>query len=61
LLLGLAGCSRIAPKNAKPELQRFAVLRFENLSASSAADWIGRALAEVISTELSGAPGLSVI
>ena len=62
LLLAAVGCSRIAPKNAaKPEPQRFAILRFENLSASSAADWMGRALSEVLSTELSGAPGLSVI
>ena len=62
LLLGTAGCSRIVPKNAaKPEPQRFAILRFENLSAGSEADWIGRALAEVLSAELSGAPGLSVI
>src|ERR1700683_1560531 len=58
----MAGCSRIAPKTSpKPEPQRFAILRFENLSATSAADWIGRALPEVLSTELSGAPGLSVI
>jgi Tfp pilus assembly protein PilF len=62
LLLGTAGCSRIVPKNAaKPEPQRFAILRFENLSAGSDADWIGRALEEVLSAELSGAPGLSVI
>jgi Tfp pilus assembly protein PilF/TolB-like protein len=61
LLLASAGCSRIAPSSAKPEPQRFAILRFENLSASSAADWVGRALEEVLSTELSGAPGLSVI
>jgi tetratricopeptide (TPR) repeat protein len=62
LLLGAAGCSRIAPKSAaRLEPQRFAILRFENLSASSTADWIGRALAEIISAELSGAPGISVI
>jgi Flp pilus assembly protein TadD len=62
LLLASAGCSRLTPKNsARPEPQRFAILRFENLGDSAAADWIGRALAEVLSAELSGAPGLSVI
>jgi tetratricopeptide (TPR) repeat protein len=62
LLIGLAGCLQPARKNAAtPEPQRFAILRFENLSADSAADWIGRALSEVLSTELSGAPGFSVI
>src|SRR5580658_4806342 len=58
----MAGCSQIAQKRAAtPEPQRFAILRFENLGADSAADWMGRALAEVVSTELSGAPGLTVI
>ncbi|MGA3236908.1 MAG: hypothetical protein ABSG03_11425 [Bryobacteraceae bacterium] len=62
MLLSLAGCSRLIQKRAAiPEPQRLAILRFENLSASSASDWIGRALAEVLSAELSGAPGLSVI
>jgi tetratricopeptide (TPR) repeat protein len=62
LLLAFAGCSRIAPGSAtKPEPQRFAILRFENLGADAGSNWIGRALAEVLSAELSGAPGLSVI
>ncbi len=38
-----------------------AILRFENLSADANADWMGRAFAEILATELSGAPGLSVI
>jgi tetratricopeptide (TPR) repeat protein len=53
-----AGCSG---SSAKPELQRFAILRFENLSADSTADWMGRALPEIIDGELPGAPGLAVI
>jgi len=58
LLLSAAGCAR---SNTKPELQHFAILRFENLSADSNEDWMGRALSEVLSAELSGAPGLAVI
>jgi tetratricopeptide (TPR) repeat protein len=41
--------------------QGLAILRFENLSATSADDWMGRALSEVLAAELSGAPGLIVI
>jgi len=57
LLFCAAGCSR----SAKPEPQRLAILRFENLSADSTADWMGRALAEILSAELSASPGVSSI
>jgi Tfp pilus assembly protein PilF len=56
-LLCAAGCSR----SAKPEPQRLAILRFENLSADSTADWMGRALAEILTAELSASPGISSI
>jgi tetratricopeptide (TPR) repeat protein len=59
LLLATTGCA--TKSAAKPEPQRFAILRFENLSADSSGDWMGRALSEILATELSGAPGLSVI
>jgi tetratricopeptide (TPR) repeat protein len=36
-----------------PGIQRLAITRFENLSPEARADWIGRALAEVITSELS--------
>lgn len=48
LLLG--SCSRREPQS----IQRLAILRFENLTPEPATDWIGRALPEVITAELSG-------
>jgi Flp pilus assembly protein TadD len=48
LLLG--SCTRREP----PAIQRLAILRFENLTPGPATDWIGRALAEVVTAELSG-------
>ncbi len=59
LLLGTAGCS--SRNSTQPELQRFAILRFENLSADSATDWMARALSEIVTAELSGAPGVAVV
>jgi tetratricopeptide (TPR) repeat protein len=52
------GCSRRPPK---PPVERLAVLRFENLSGDTSADWIGRALSEVVAGTLSAAPGIVVI
>jgi len=46
---------------ASPTLQRLAVLRFENLSSSPDADWLGRALQEILDVELVGAPELYAI
>jgi tetratricopeptide (TPR) repeat protein len=54
-LAALSGCARRA---AEPSARRLAVLRFENLGADPNADWIGRALAEAVTSELAGAPGL---
>jgi tetratricopeptide (TPR) repeat protein len=54
-LTALSGCAR---RVAEPAVQRLAVLRFENLGADQSADWIGRALAEAVTSELAGAPGL---
>jgi Flp pilus assembly protein TadD len=48
LLLG--SCARREPQ----AIQRLAILRFENLTPDPATDWIGRALAEVVTAELSG-------
>jgi tetratricopeptide (TPR) repeat protein len=58
--IGLAqvSCTR---QPASPALQRLAVLRFENLSSQAAADWVGRALQEILDTELAGAPELYAI
>jgi tetratricopeptide (TPR) repeat protein len=39
-------------------VERVAVLRFENLSADVSVDWMGRALSEIVTTELTGAPGI---
>lgn len=46
----LTSCARRQPE----PIQRLAVLRFENLTPDPSTDWIGRALAEVITAELSG-------
>jgi tetratricopeptide (TPR) repeat protein len=51
-------CTRRA---ALPAQQRLAVLRFENLSSDPAADWVGRALQEILDAELAGAPELYAI
>jgi tetratricopeptide (TPR) repeat protein len=56
LALLLTSCGRQA---AQP--RRIAVLRFENLSADPSADWMGRAFSEIISSRLSGAPGLQTV
>jgi tetratricopeptide (TPR) repeat protein len=49
-------CSR-RPAGQGPEggLERLAILRFENLSADSASDWMGRAFAQIITRDLAGA------
>ncbi len=57
-LLWLAACAR---RPGAPAVQRLAVLRFENLGADPGTDWMGRALAEILSTDLAGAPGTYAI
>ena len=54
-LVSFCGCARRA---AAPSTERLALLRFENLGADPSADWIGRALSEVVTSELAGAPGI---
>jgi tetratricopeptide (TPR) repeat protein len=46
---------------ARPQTERIAILRFENLSQDTATDWMGRAFSEILTTELSGAPGIYAI
>jgi tetratricopeptide (TPR) repeat protein len=53
--LFFTACSRQAA--TVPE-ERVAILRFENLGANPALDWIGRALSESIADRLAGRPGL---
>jgi len=50
--LFLAACSRPAPKPA----ERVAILRFENLGPDASQDWIGRALSELVTAQLTGRP-----
>lgn len=59
LLLGLAltGCGPKAPAAA----EHLAILRFENLGSDSSTDWMGRALSEIIGTELAGLPNNFVV
>jgi tetratricopeptide (TPR) repeat protein len=40
---------------------KLAILRFENLSGNPSLDWVGRALSEVIGSELSGVPNVRVV
>jgi len=47
------------PVSLRPE--RLAVLRFENLGSNPSDDWMGRALPEVITAELTGVPGIYAI
>jgi tetratricopeptide (TPR) repeat protein len=54
-LIWSSGCARRA---SAPYFQRLAVLRFENLGADPSADWIGRALSEMVTSELAGAPAI---
>ncbi|MGD0667661.1 MAG: tetratricopeptide repeat protein [Bryobacteraceae bacterium] len=58
VLAAQLSCTR---RPAVPVLQRLAVLRFENLGSDPAADWVGRALEEILDTELAGAPELYAI
>jgi tetratricopeptide (TPR) repeat protein len=57
-ILLLSGCSRSAKQ---APVQRIAVLRFENLSGDSSLSWQGRALSEIIATELEGAGNPQVL
>ena len=57
-LVLLTACHR---QPARPAFERIAVLRFENLGASPADDWVGRAFSEVIAAQLEGAPGVYAI
>jgi tetratricopeptide (TPR) repeat protein len=56
-LLPAGSCSR----PSTPAVQRLAILRFENLTPDPATDWIGRALSEVITAELSGSARIYAI
>lgn len=55
LLLLLAGCGR----NGTRVPEHYAVLRFENLGADLAADWMGRALSEMVSADLPAGMAIS--
>jgi Flp pilus assembly protein TadD len=60
-LLTLALLSACHRQANGPSRERIAILRFENLGADPSNDWMGRAFSEVISSELSGVPGISAI
>lgn len=50
VLILLAGCGR----NASHPPEHYAILRFENLGADLSADWMGRALSEIVAEDLPG-------
>ncbi|MBV9744746.1 MAG: hypothetical protein JO099_13375 [Acidobacteriia bacterium] len=52
-------CSRNSSQ--QPELERLAILRFENLSADDNADWMGRAFSQIITRDLAGVRSLYAI
>ena len=58
LLVGLTGCAR---QSAKPQAERIAILRFENLGQDFSADWIGRAIPVILEAELAPAPNTTVV
>jgi tetratricopeptide (TPR) repeat protein len=58
LLLLLAACSR-APQ--APAIRRLAILRFENLSGDPANDWMGRALSDAVTAQLSRSTSIYAI
>ncbi len=58
LFLLTVGCAR---QPAVPAVEKMAVLRFENLGPDPSADWMGRAFAEVLTSELSGVPDLNLV
>jgi tetratricopeptide (TPR) repeat protein len=58
LLIGLAGCAR---QSVKPQAERIAILRFENLGQDSSADWIGRAIPVILEAELAPAPNTTMV
>jgi tetratricopeptide (TPR) repeat protein len=60
-ILALAFLSACQRQPARPSLERIAVLRFENLGSDPSADWMGRAFSEIVTSELSSAPGLYAI
>lgn len=57
LSLLFPACARKAPE----PVERLAILRFENLGAEASADWLGRALSEIVAAELAGAPRIYVL
>jgi len=58
LALMPAACGR---RSAGPQIERLAVLRFENLGQDPSADWMGRAFSEIITDELSTAADVYAI
>ena len=58
LCLAAAACSR---HSGSPPWTRLAIVRFENLGAGPAQDWIGRAFTQVLVEQLRSAPGISAI
>ncbi|MGA2113470.1 MAG: hypothetical protein ABSH56_01825 [Bryobacteraceae bacterium] len=58
LCLLAAACSG---HSASPPWTRLAIVRFENLGADPAQDWIGRAFTQVLTEQLRGAPGVYAI
>jgi tetratricopeptide (TPR) repeat protein len=45
----------------RPAVERIAILRFENLGADQASDWMGRAFSEIITSELGDIQGIYAI
>jgi tetratricopeptide (TPR) repeat protein/TolB-like protein len=61
VLLALAAASCLRPAGERSMPPRLAILRFENLGPDPSQDWIGRALEEVVTADLSRARDITVI
>lgn len=56
--LAAFACNR---QPAGSQVERIAILRFENLGSDIASDWMGRAFSEILTTELTGSPDVDAI
>jgi tetratricopeptide (TPR) repeat protein/TolB-like protein len=61
VLLALAAASFSCSPSKPPGIERIAILRFENVTGDDALNWMGRAVPEVMTAELTGSPTISAI
>jgi tetratricopeptide (TPR) repeat protein len=57
LPLFIAGCSR----QPKPQIERLAILPFENLGQDSSLDWIGHAASDILAAQITGSQKIHAV